>query len=179
MRYLAPLFLLLCLCVGSLYAQGKKGEKQKTDSVTSIVSAKSVSVQMIKQNQGKNEHPLSSDLLRNVGYEYKKVRDVTGSVSSLHPTSTQMAGYSNIYQYLQGRVPGLIVSGTQIRIRGFSSLTGSNEPLIIVNGVRLSGSGELGFIDPIDVKSIDVLKGSSAAIYGNRAANGVILITTK
>ena len=75
-----------------------------------------------------------------------------------------------------GEVPGVIVSGTSIRIRGASSINASSEPLFIVDGAPTSS---IGHISPRDVKSIDILKGSSAAIYGVRGANGVIVIKLK
>jgi len=180
MRYLAALFLISFFCATSLYAQGKKKQEQKPDSVTSIVSTQKISTQVLNKDQSEKSNIADPDLLKNVGYGYQNARSVTGSVSTLHPKKNEMSGYSNIYQYLQGRVAGLTVTGTQIRIRGVHTLTGSNEPLIVLNGIPLQSSTDLGFINPIDVKSVDVLKGAgSAAIYGTRAANGVILITTK
>ncbi len=180
MRYLAALFLISSLSVTSLYAQQKKSEEQKPDSVVSSVSVQNISTQMINQNQKVKNHPVNPDQLRNVGYGYEKASSVTGSVSSLHPTRQQMNGYTSIYQYLQGRVAGLTVSGNRIRIRGEHTLMGSSEPLIVLNGVPLQSSTDLQFINPLDVKSIDVLKDAgAAAIYGTRGANGVILITTK
>ena len=179
MRHLFTLFFILTFCVGSLFAQEQKSEKQKQDSVISTVSVNTLNTQLIKQNKDVKKHPVGVDQLRNIGYGYQKANEITGSVSTLKPKMNEMNGYTDIYQYLQGRVAGLTVSGTSIRIRGIHTLTGSNEPLVVLNGVPLNGSSDLQFINPIDVKSIDVLKGANAAIYGTRGANGVILITTK
>ena len=87
---------------------------------------------------------------------------------------------------LQGRFAGVDVretadGGFRIRIRGSRSLFGNNDPLYVVDGVPIEpmpGSGLLG-INPYDIKSIEVLKGNAAAIYGNRGANGVIVIETR
>lgn len=180
MRYLVTLFLILSFCAASLHAQEKKKQEQQPDSVTSIVSTQQISTQMLNKDQSGKSSIANPDLLQNVGYGYQKSRSVTGSISTLHPNKNEMNGYTNIYQYLQGRVAGLTVNGTHIRIRGVHTLTGSSDPLVVLNGMPLQSSADLGFINPIDVKSVDVLKGAgSAAIYGTRAANGVILITTK
>ena len=111
----------------------------------------------------------------NLGYQKVKKKDSTSSTSSLKVT--RGSGYTNIYEYLQGRVAGVEVNGTNIRIRGERSLNGSNEPLILVDGIETS---DISYISPDEVESIDVLKdASSAAMYGSRGANGVILITLR
>lgn len=84
--------------------------------------------------------------------------------------------YITIYDMIQGTVAGVNVSGSTITIRGVSSFVLSNEPLFIVNGMPVSS---LDYISPNQVKSIKVLKGSAAAIYGVRGANGVIVINLK
>lgn len=83
--------------------------------------------------------------------------------------------YLNIYEYLRGRVPGVEVVGTSIRIRGINT-TGNTDALIILDGMETSDISDL---NPLDVASIEVLKDSSAAIYGMRGANGVVIIKTK
>jgi len=88
------------------------------------------------------------------------------------------SGYSNLLQVLQGRVPGLQVSGNDITIRGPSSLMLSNEPLILLDGVPVD-IDMLMTISPDDVERIEILKGPSAAIFGSRGGNGVIAIYTK
>ena len=81
--------------------------------------------------------------------------------------------YSTIYEMITGTIPGVQVNGTHIVIRGQSSLYNTSGPLLVVNGVIVTS---IDHIRPIDVKSIEVLKSSSAAIYGSRGSNGVILI---
>ncbi len=179
MRCFIVLFFILTVSAGSLFAQEKMSKKEKQDSVITTVSPKALKPQFITQDKKAIRNSVSTDQLIDVGYGYRSANEVTGSVSTLRPKKNEMNGYTSIYQYLEGRVAGLTVSGTSIRIRGIHSINGSNEPLIVLNGVPLAGSTDLNTINPLDVKSIDVLKGASAAIYGTRGANGVILITTK
>jgi len=120
-----------------------------------------------------------------VGYGTQRKEAVTGSVASVKGNELREVPSSNITQALQGRVSGVEMSQTsskpgadmQIRIRGTRSLTASNDPLVVLDGVPFAGS--ISDINPNDIKSIDILKDASAtAIYGSRGANGVILITT-
>src|ERR1035437_4851284 len=121
-----------------------------------------------------------------VGYGTQKKKDVTGSVTSVNEAALREVPVSNLQGALQGRAAGLEVqtvgttpgSGAQIRIRGTRSISGSNDPLLVVDGIPYNGG--LNDINPDDVASIDILKDASAtAIYGSRGANGVILVTTK
>lgn len=121
-----------------------------------------------------------------VGYGTQKKSDVTGSISSINDKAIKEVPTSNIGSALQGRVAGLEIqragstpgSGNQIRIRGERSINGSNDPLIVLDGIPFDGG--LNDINPNDIASVDVLKDASAtAIYGSRGANGVILISTK
>lgn len=122
-----------------------------------------------------------------VGYGTQRKRDVTGSVVSVNDKALKEVPAANLQMALQGRAAGLEIQkvGTQpgagavIRIRGERSISGSNDPLIILDGIPFEG-GNLNDINPDDVASIDVLKDASAtAIYGSRGSNGVILVTTK
>ena len=111
----------------------------------------------------------------NLGYQTIKKKDSTASTSTLK--FKRGSGYTNIYEYLQGRVAGVEVNGTTIRIRGERSINSSNDPLLIVDGMAVS---DISGISPDEVQSVDVLKdAASTAIYGSRGANGVILITTR
>jgi len=83
-------------------------------------------------------------------------------------------GYTNIYDMMRGRVPGVSVSGNKITVRGVNSVNMGTDPLFIVDGVTVSS---IDNISPQMVKSISVLKGPEASIYGTRGACGVILIT--
>ncbi len=132
-----------------------------------------------------------------VGYGTTKKKDLTGSVGSMDSEQIDQIQSQSIDQTLVGNISGVYVqgqggrpgSGSIVNIRGLSAIRGDNQPLyvldgtpIVVNPAGLSSNGEnpLLAINPSDIERIDVLKdASSAAIYGSRAANGVILITTK
>ena len=122
-----------------------------------------------------------------VGYGTVKKSDLTGSVGSVKVKSLLNTPSNSIDGLLQGRTAGLQVinssqdpgAGATIRIRGGSSLRGSNSPLLVVDGFPLGDAGNLKQINPADIVAIEVLKdASSSAIYGSRGANGVIMITT-
>lgn len=120
-----------------------------------------------------------------IGYGTVTKKEVTGSVATITEKSFTKGDMTNPMSLIQGKVPGLTITnnsggspdgGYQVRLRGLNTLMGGKAPLIIVDGVL----GTMDMIDPNQVASIDVLKdGSAAAIYGTRATNGVILITTK
>ncbi|MBQ6243958.1 MAG: SusC/RagA family TonB-linked outer membrane protein [Bacteroidales bacterium] len=115
-----------------------------------------------------------------IGYGTVRKSDMTGSIAAVKAEEINRGAVSNSYELLQGKVSGLLVlpDGT-LRVRGISSLNASNSPLIVVDGVPLNANG-LSSINPDDIDSFSVLKdASSAAIYGSRAASGVILVTTK
>ncbi|MET4108282.1 TonB-dependent receptor [Hymenobacter sp. UYP22] len=123
-----------------------------------------------------------------VGYGTVAKSDVTGSVASLKGSDLNKTPASSVDQLLQGKIAGVQVivpsgepgAGATIRIRGNSSINGSNSPLLVVDGYPWGEAGNLKQINPDDIESIEVLKdASAAAIYGSRGANGVILVTTK
>lgn len=123
-----------------------------------------------------------------VGYGTVKKSDLTGSVASVKMGALDNLSSTSVDGLLQGRAAGLQVlntsqdpgAGAIIRIRGNSSLEGSNTPLIVVNGFPMGDAGNLSQINVSDIESIEILKDASAsAIYGSRGANGVILVTTK
>lgn len=129
-----------------------------------------------------------------VGYGTRRKSDVTGAVGSVRQEQLAERPAASLNQSLAGRVSGVQVntnSGrpggqTNVRIRGFSSINSSNNPLYVVDGVILpvgsqtQNSNAIDFLNPGDIASVEVLKdASSIAIYGARGANGVILITTK
>lgn len=121
-----------------------------------------------------------------VGYGTQKKVSVTGSLATTQGSDIAKVPTTNITNSLAGRLPGLVsynrsgepgYDDAGLLIRG-SSTTGDSSPLIVVDGVA-DRAGSMGRIDPNDIESITILKDASAAIYGSRAANGVILITTK
>ena len=127
-----------------------------------------------------------------VGYGTTTLKDATGSVESITAKDFTKGNIVTPENLLSGRVAGVSIitsgapgSGSQIRIRGGSSLNASNDPLIVIDGLPMSGTaggsrGVLASINPNDIESFSVLKDASAtAIYGSRGANGVIIISTK
>lgn len=129
-----------------------------------------------------------------VGYGVQRKSDLTGAVGSVRGDALQERPVSNLNQALGGKITGVNVSSssgrpggrTNIRIRGSSSISVSNNPLYVVDGVILStvglqnGSSPIDYINPNDIASVEVLKdASSTAIYGARGANGVVIVSTK
>lgn len=154
----ALFFAMALLPAGMAYAQVKKDTVPKEKKIEEVVV---------------------------IGYGTQRKEAVTGSVVSVKGDALREVPSANITQALQGRAAGVDISqnstkpgaALQIRIRGTRSLTGDNNPLIVLDGIPFVGS--LGDISSSDIKSIDILKDASAtAIYGSRGANGVILVTT-
>ncbi len=141
-----------------------------------------------------------------IGYGTARKKDLTGSVGSVSEKDFNKGTYTSADQLIQGKVAGVQITNnsgqpggaTSVKIRGNSAITGSGQPLYVVDGVPLDGrsprpgaqdfgfggsnpaSNPLNFLNPSDIASVDVLKDASAtAIYGSRAAYGVVLITTK
>jgi TonB-linked SusC/RagA family outer membrane protein len=122
-----------------------------------------------------------------VGYGTQNKRAVTGSVASIGFEKFKDRSYSNVTQALAGQLPGVSITQSQgapgsspiIKIRGMSSITAGTSPLYVIDGLPMENFN-LNLINPQDIQSVEVLKdASSAAIYGSRGANGVIIITTK
>ena len=122
-----------------------------------------------------------------VGYGTSKRSDVTGSIISVSEKELKSRPVSNALEAMQGKAAGVDITSNerpgeigQVRIRGVRSLTASNDPLYVVDGIPLLSTSGIESLNPQDIESVDVLKDASAtAIYGSRGANGVILVTTK
>ena len=129
-----------------------------------------------------------------IGYGTQRRSDLTGAVGSVRAEELQERPAASLNQALSGRISGVQVNTNSgrpggranVRIRGFSSINSSNNPLYVVDGVQLpvgnqaQASQAIDYINPNDIVSVEVLKdASSTAIYGSRGANGVILVTTK
>ena len=129
-----------------------------------------------------------------IGYGTAKKKDLTGAVGSVSAKDFNKGIYASPDQLIQGKVSGVQImynngqpgGATSIKIRGNSALTGTGQPLYVIDGVPLDGRSlqtginPLNFINPDDIASIDILKDASAtAIYGSRAAYGVVIINTK
>jgi len=147
----------------------------------------SVDIKLVQNNQQLNEVVV-------VGYGTLRKKDLTGTINVVSEKDFQKGNITTPEQMIAGKVPGVAItsnggqpgSGSTIRIRGGSSLSASNDPLIVIDGVPMDAAGingasnPLSFINPNDIETFTVLKdASAAAIYGTRAANGVIIITTK
>ena len=129
-----------------------------------------------------------------IGYGTARRKDVTGAITTVTSKDFQTGNITSPEQLISGKVAGVSITsnsgapgaGSTIRIRGGASLNASNDPLIVVDGVQLSNDNipgapnPLSLINPNDIESFNILKDASAtAIYGSRASNGVIIITTK
>lgn len=129
-----------------------------------------------------------------IGYGAKKKTDLTGSITAISAKDFNEGSVNSPEQLIQGKASGIQITtnsgapgaGSTIRIRGGASLNASNDPLIVIDGVPLDNNGisgasnPLALINPNDIESFNILKDASAtAIYGSRASNGVIIITTK
>ena len=112
-----------------------------------------------------------------VGYGVQDRDHVTTSVSHVQVRKHEAQTYSNMYDYLRGRVPGVqVTSDNRIIIRGIGTNSDNFDPLILVDGVEMT---DLSTLDPQYVESVDVIKDGSSAIYGMQGANGVIIIKTR
>jgi iron complex outermembrane receptor protein len=128
-----------------------------------------------------------------IGYGSLRRGDVTGAIATIRPDEINRGMVTNPQELIKGRVAGVNImqsgapgAGATIRIRGGSSLSASNDPLIVIDGLPMDNEGirgmsnALGLINPHDIESFTVLKDASAtAIFGSRASNGVIIITTR
>jgi len=149
--------------------------------LTTIIDVNGIS----KHDLVLKEDARSLDEVVVVGYGTQRKEAVTGSVASIKGDVMREVPSANLSRALQGRIAGVEMAQTsskpgaemQIRIRGTRSLTASNDPLVVLDGVPFAGN--ISDINPSEIKSIDILKDASAtAIYGSRGANGVVLVTT-
>jgi len=138
-----------------------------------VNGADSVSINLIFKGR-------EQDILVAVGNGYVKKEDLVFAVSNLQQENSEFSNFSNIFDLIRGRFPGVEVinsaGGTSLLIRGTNSLTLSSEPLYIVDGIPVT---DISSIEPVTVRSIDVLKDAAAAYYGSRGTNGVIIIQTR
>ena len=172
MRYIVLSAAMLLLCL-SAYPQDRKAERearrQERRETRRLERAIMDSLRL---------HQLEEETV-NVGYGSVKKKNLTNAVSKVTVEQNEVGAYTHIGEYLAGRVPGLIVrrtgSGYSYNIRGATSIYGSTEPLFIVDGMEVM---DIDYLNPRDVKNVEVLKDGSASIYGTKGACGVILITT-
>ncbi len=171
----------------------------ENDDVVQVSFVGYLPQEILVGNQEKLDVVLSTDVKNLeevvvIGYGSAKKEDLTGSVTAITASDFNQGAISSPQELLNGKVPGVQIttaggapgSGATIRIRGGASLNASNDPLIIIDGVPMDNGGVAGMrnplntINPNDIETFTVLKDASAtAIYGSRASNGVIIITTK
>jgi iron complex outermembrane receptor protein len=158
-----------------------------TNQTVTYANQQTVNVSMVEESNELKE------VVVQVGYGSVKKKDATGAVALITTKDFNKGAITNTENLINGRVAGVTVntsgapgSGSQIRIRGGSSLFASNDPLIVVDGLPIENTtvtGSTSFLaslNPSTIESMTVLKDASAtAIYGSRASNGVIIITTK
>ena len=163
----------------------RKFENLSPGRIKSITVAKNGIPEEVKQYPGwengvilvetREDEGVSKDTNVKIGFGESDSRDVSYSVASVKTNDNEV--YTNMYDYLRGKVAGVLVKpDNTIIIRGVTTFNSSTDPLIILDGVEIT---DLGIVNPRDVYSVDILKDSSASIYGIKGANGVILITTK
>ena len=110
------------------------------------------------------------------GYGKVSEKNSTSSMGNIESKDMEQNTYASIYEMIHSKVPGVVVRGKEITIRGISSLNAQTNPIFVVDGME---TASIDYINPRDVKSISVLQGSSAAMYGSRGSMGVIVITLK
>lgn len=161
-------------------AQGKKIRVSYVGYVTQEVTVKGNNLRITL----KEDNELLDEVVV-IGYGTMKKKDLTGSITTVNSKDLNVGSYTDPGQLLQGKVPGLVVvqnsdpngGVNSMTLRGASTLNGSTSPLYVVDGIP---GVDLNLIPPADIESIDVLRDASAtAIYGSKAANGVIIVTTK
>ena len=149
-----------------VWARGFSTEKVKLDSIIKLVI---VNLDL-KPGQKNREYA--------IGYGHVSDAERLNSVSNLNNDDVDFSQYSDVFELIRGRFPSVQVINNEIIIRGQNSLFGSNAALVIIDGSSVESSA-LYSISPNDVKSINIIKDSGAAIYGARGANGVVIIETK
>lgn len=161
-------------------ALGKKLQFSYIGYVTQTIKATADKLDVVMQDDD-----VLLDEVVVVGYGTMKKKDLTGSITTVNSKDLNVGAYTDPGQLLQGKVPGLVVvqnsdpngGVNSMTLRGASTLNGSTSPLYVVDGIP---GVDLNLVPPADIESIDVLRDASAtAIYGSKAANGVIIVTTK
>lgn len=161
----------------------------KATLLVSFVGHDAKEIKVNNQSQLNVSLASTNDVLSDVvviGYATVKKKDVTGAVAGINQKDIRSRPVTNALQAMQGKVAGVDITSNErpgqvgsINIRGVRSLTASNSPLFVVDGIPLN-SGGIEFINPNDIETIDILKDASAtAIYGSKGANGVVIVSTK
>ena len=153
-------------------AQDKKAERQARKEIRKqerAIKDSLMSVMRMAENDSVN-----------VGYGYTRKSDLNSSVSRVKASKNDISSYSSIADYIQGRVPGVMVKreGESVRylVRGVSTNTDATDPLLMIDGIEVDNFDS---VLPSQVESVEVIKDGSASIYGIRGGGGVIMITLK
>lgn len=180
-------FKITGLKTGSITVTIRYTGYEPMQQTINVTGAEKLNVILTPSSTGLNEVVI-------IGYGSQQKKNLTGAISTVTSKDFQKGSITSPEQLIAGKVPGISItsnggspgSGSVIRVRGGASLSASNDPLIVVDGVPLSNNSisgaanPLSLINPNDIETFTVLKDASAtAIYGSRASNGVILITTK
>lgn len=147
-------------------AEGFYNENVKVDEKTKFIAIN------LKMKPGEKQREYA------IGYGYVSEKDLTTSVNQLNIDKNDFSRYNDMSELLIGRFPGVEIRNGEIFIRGTNTLQGSDAALIVLDGV-IADSDILPTLSPIDVKSVNVIKDGSTAVYGSRGANGVVIIETK
>lgn len=176
MKAIGLILLIIIVCSTPLFAQDNSANKPKP--------VNSQTVAPLFFNQDTTALVGNVSMIEDLGYEYLKKTQITGSVSSVDTRDLNKDAYATVFDYLRARVPGVLVYSNgpgvySVSIRGASSFGNSN-PLVVLDGTPMPDLNVLLSINPADIKSVEVLKDAgSASIYGVRATGGVIVIDTK
>jgi len=162
----------------SIVCKEKDVLKMKPETFKMISRSVNKNTDTIKINLVFMDSKKNRDLA--VGYGYMEKEDLTFAADHMQQENNEYCNFSNIYELLKGKFPGVQVDGTsgsyRVFVRGSQSINASNEVLFIVDG---SPSGNVSSLHPCNIKSIDVIKDGMTSMYGARGANGVILVETK
>ena len=171
---------------GHFAIKAERGQQLKFSYIGFTDQVQKVNGPTIKVTMGEDKQTLQEVVV--VGYGVQKKESLTGAVTVVDSKAFQeKGGLSSPLQALQGQVPGVMISRSSsapgdeswgLNLRGASSMN-STEPLVVIDGVAANSVSEMRLLNPDDIESINFLKDGSAAIYGSRAAGGVVLITTK
>ena len=171
---------------GNFAIKAERGQQLKFSYIGFTDQVQKVNGPAMKVVMGEDKQTLQEVVV--VGYGVQKKESLTGAVTVVDAKAFQeKGGLSSPLQALQGQVPGVMISRSSsapgdeswgLNLRGASSMN-STEPLVVIDGVAANSVSEMRLLNPDDIESINFLKDGSAAIYGSRAAGGVVLITTK
>jgi TonB-dependent SusC/RagA subfamily outer membrane receptor len=149
-----------------------------TEDIKIKKNIKVVAVNLKLKSNKKNTKSKNTDQIYAIGYGHILEKDRTTAITNLNTSNATYLKYTDMYDLLASEFAGVQVSNGEIIIRGYKSFQGSSAALIVIDGV-ISNYDALNLLKPIEVKSINIIKDGSSAVYGSRGANGVVIIETK